>query len=116
MRLIKSAHDISEGGVLSAVAECCIINAENQMGAKVNIPVKSRDDFSFFSESQSRIVVSIEEKSKKDFENLLNKKEQYYILIGRTGGNSLRVNEKLEIDVDKLADIYFNTISRIMNA
>jgi len=115
-RMIKSAHDVSEGGVISAVAECCIINVENKMGAEVNIPVKSRDDLSFFSESQSRIVVSIDEKSKTDFENLLNKKKQYYILIGRTGGNSLRINEKLEIDVDKLADIYYNTISRIMNA
>jgi phosphoribosylformylglycinamidine synthase len=115
-RMIKSAHDVSEGGVISAVAECCDINTENKMGAEVNIPVKSRDDFSFFSESQSRLVVSIDEKYKTDFENLLNKKKQYYILIGRTGGNSLRVNEKLEIDVDKLADIYYNTISRIMNA
>lgn len=114
--MIKSAHDVSEGGVISAVAECCDINTENKMGAEVNIPVKSRDDFSFFSESQSRLVVSIDEKYKTDFENLLNKKKQYYILIGRTGGNSLRVNEKLEIDVDKLADIYYNTISRIMNA
>jgi phosphoribosylformylglycinamidine synthase II len=113
--IIKSAHDVSEGGVLSAIAECCIINNENKIGAVVNIPVKSREDFSFFSESQSRIIVSTDERSKEAFEEYLKENDQYFVLLGRTGGNSLKVNDKMEIAVDKLADIYYNTISHIMN-
>ncbi|MBK7498529.1 MAG: phosphoribosylformylglycinamidine synthase subunit PurL [Ignavibacteriales bacterium] len=57
--LIKSAHDISEGGIVSALAECCIINQEKQIGCEVEIATKSRKDFSLFSESQSRIIISI---------------------------------------------------------
>lgn len=113
--IIKSAHDISEGGIISALAECCIINIEKCIGAEVNIPVKTRIDFSLFSESQSRIIVSIDEKNKNDFEKYLKDKKQYYFHAGRTGGNSLKVNGKIEIAVDKLSDIYYNTISRIMN-
>lgn len=115
-RIIKSAHDVSEGGIIASLAECCIVNSENKIGADVNIPVKTRDDFSFFSESQSRIIVSIDEKYKKEFEKYLTEKEQYFVLLGKTGKNSLKANGKIEIDVESLSDVYFNTISRIMNA
>ncbi len=115
MRIIKSAHDVSEGGIISAIAECCIMNNENKIGAEVNIPVKTRDDFSFFSESQSRIIVSVDEKNKDLLEKYLKENEHYFKPLGRTGGNSLKINGKIEIEVDKLSDIYFNTISRIMN-
>ncbi|MDZ7766613.1 MAG: hypothetical protein U5K00_19700 [Melioribacteraceae bacterium] len=38
--LIESAHDISEGGIISALAECCIIEDEKPVGCEVDIPVK----------------------------------------------------------------------------
>ncbi len=113
--IVRSAHDISEGGIATAIAECCIMNNEKRIGADINIPIKTRADFSFFSESQSRIIVSIDEKSREKFEKNLKDKQQYFILLGKTGGGSLKVNNKMEIDINKLADIYYNTISRIMN-
>ncbi len=114
-RIIKSAHDISEGGIIAAVAECCIMDTENLIGAEINIPVKTRNDFSYFSESQSRIIVSISADSKEAFEKYLIETEQYYIFLGKTGGSLLKINKNMEIDVNKLADVYYNTISRIMN-
>ena len=113
--LIRSAHDVSEGGIISALAECCIMNNENKIGAEINLSVKTRMDFSLFSESQSRVIVSIHKESKKEFEDFLRKKEQVFWLLGNTGGTSLKVNNIMEIDVDKMADIYYNTISSIMN-
>ncbi len=113
--IIKSAHDVSEGGIISALAECCIMNNENKIGAEINLSVKARMDFSLFSESQSRVIVSIHKESKKEFEDFLRKKEQVFWLLGNTGGTSLKVNNIMEIDVDKMADIYYNTISSIMN-
>ena len=119
-KLINSAHDISEGGIISAIAECCILNKESAsgglIGAEVNIPIKTREDFSLFSESQSRIIVSLEPKNKDKFENLLNEKEQTFAFLGKTGGDKFVVNNKLKFDLDNLSDIYYNTISRIMNA
>ena len=114
-RIIKSAHDISEGGIISALAECCIMNNENKIGAEVKLPVKTREDFTFFSESQSRVIVSIHKNSRKEFEDFLGKKKQSFLLLGKTGGSTLKVNNIMEIDVNKLADIYYNTISNIMN-
>ena len=114
-KLIKSAHDISEGGVVSALAECCIINREKLIGADINIPIKSREDFSLFSESQSRIIISIDKGYKNSVEKILNETKQYFRFIGKTGGKKLIINSKLNFDLTHLEDLYYNTISRIMN-
>ncbi len=114
-KLIKSAHDISEGGAAVAIAECCIINQERLVGADVNIPIKSREDFSLFSESQSRIIISIAKENQGKVENILRDKNQKFYLAGKTGGSSIVINNKLTFELASLADIYYNTISRIMN-
>jgi phosphoribosylformylglycinamidine synthase len=114
-KLIKSAHDISEGGIVCALAECCIINNEKMLGAVVNVPVKSRKDFSYFSETQSRIIVSISKENKDEFEQLLHSSNQPYILSGTVGGSSLKINFDIDVSLKTLADLYYNTIPRIMS-
>jgi phosphoribosylformylglycinamidine synthase len=114
-KLVNSAHDVSEGGLVVSLAECCIMNEENLIGASVSIPIKTREDFSLFSESQSRIIISVSPEKQNEVEEFLNSKKQNFSLLGKTGGNKLQVNGKLNLSLKKLADIYFNTISRIMN-
>ena len=114
-KLIHSAHDVSEGGIISCLAECCILEKENLIGAEVNIPVKSREDFSFFSESQSRIVVSVSEGNKDEFEKHFPAGKISCTYLGKTGGERLLVNGKYGFDLIKLIDLYYNTISKIMN-
>ena len=115
-KLIESAHDVSEGGIICALAECCIIDAEKMIGAEVTIPIKTREDFSLFSESQSRIIVSVQEKNKEMFESLMKEKNQIYTLIGKTKKDNFKVNSKINMRLNDLADIYYKTIPRIMNA
>ncbi len=114
-KLINSAHDISEGGIVSAVAECCIMNENNFIGAEIKIHVKTRKDFSLFSESQSRIIVSIKPENKNVFEKILNESKQIFTYLGKTGGSKLKVNDEIDISLDELADKYYLTIPRIMN-
>jgi phosphoribosylformylglycinamidine synthase II len=114
-KLIKSAHDISEGGILCALAECCIINEENKIGASVEIPVKSRADFSLFSESQSRVVISVPAGKKDELEKYLSGMRQSFTFLGKTGGKDLNVKGIIKIEVERLADLYYNTIPQIMN-
>ncbi len=115
-KLVQSAHDVSEGGVVCAIAECCIMNEEKLIGAEVKIPVKNRDDFSFFSESQSRIIVSVKPEIKNDFEALLKKHDQYFTFLGNTAEIKFNVNGNIFSDVNELSEIYYGTIPRIMNA
>lgn len=114
--LLESAHDISEGGILTALAECSLIDEENLLGAEVEIPVERREDFSFFSESQSRVIISIKPENKEKFEKAVNKTNIKFHLLGKVNGSNLTVNNKYKFELDKLADIYFNTITKKMNA
>jgi len=115
-KLIKSAHDVSEGGIAACLAECCIMNEEKIIGAKVDVPVKSRKDFTLFSESQSRIVVSVSPDKKTKFEEVLKKLKQPFTNIGTTGGSVLKINEEIKTELEEIADIYFNTITNIMSS
>ncbi len=67
-KLIESSHDISDGGLAVAIAECCF---GNQLGAKIKI---NNIDFSknavLFSESHSRFVVSVCPENQKPFEEI----------------------------------------------
>lgn len=114
--LIKSAHDISEGGIAAALAECCIINQEKQIGCEVEIPIKSRKDFSLFSESQSRIIISVEDEKIPDLELELKTANVSYTRLGRVAGISLKIIDLFEVSSDYLADIYYNTLPGIMSS
>ncbi len=114
-KIINSAHDISEGGIVCALAECCIIDEEKKLGAEILVTIKSRKDFTYFSETQSRIIVSVSENKKLEFEKLVQNFNQSITLLGRVIGPSLKINNDIDVEVDKLADLYFNTIARIMS-
>lgn len=114
--LIKSAHDISEGGIASCLAECCIINDINMIGANVNVQINNRLDFSLFSESQSRIIVSLSPEDREKFESKLKGFNQPFTYLGTTGGDSLIINDKINLELTEIANLYYNTIPNIMNS
>lgn len=114
--LINSAHDVSEGGIVSSLAESCIINYEKMIGADVNVSIKSREDFSLFSESQSRVIVSVSNENMRKFESKLNEFQQSFNYIGKTGGNKLKINSKINLDLANLSEVYFATIPDIMSS
>lgn len=114
--LIKSAHDISEGGIVSALAECCIINQEKQIGCEVEIPIKSRKDFSLFSESQSRIIISISQTKIPELEPELKLLNVKFTKLGTVAGSYFKIKNLFDVSVNELSDIYYNTIPRIMSS
>jgi phosphoribosylformylglycinamidine synthase II len=66
--LIESAHDLSEGGLAVALAECLFTN--EKLGADVKIagnPVSA-----LFSETQSRFLLSVKAEQKHEFESLVD--------------------------------------------
>ncbi len=113
--LINSAHDISDGGIITAIAESCIINPEKPFGAKVKIPIKTREDFSFFSESQSRVIVSVDPESQNKFEETVAKNFTHFLLIGNVIGTSLNVNDQYDFPIDQLIDLYYSAIQKRMD-
>ncbi|MBI5815805.1 MAG: phosphoribosylformylglycinamidine synthase subunit PurL [Nitrospinae bacterium] len=58
-RLVHSMHDVSDGGLIVALAECCFkIGSDKQLGFEVSFNTDLRPDLFLFSETQSRAVIS----------------------------------------------------------
>ncbi len=81
--MVKACHDLSEGGLAVAAAEMAFAG---DLGLEIDlskVPSKDvdRDDFMLFSESNSRFLIEIAPKAKKDFEALM--KDKACALIGK---------------------------------
>lgn len=111
---IKSAHDISEGGLITAIIECSILNKNLVLGCEIEINEGTRFDLALFSESQSRIIVSIDPKDQKSFEELAVESKQSFTNLGVVKGKEISVNGRIKIELNELYDLYYNSISRIM--
>ncbi|MCU0289999.1 MAG: AIR synthase-related protein, partial [Acidobacteria bacterium] len=97
LRLINSAHDISEGGLAVALAECCIMDKRNQIGCEINYNFNFRKDFDLFSESQSRVIISASRENRDKIIEVCNKFKTKILKIGVTGGNLLSINKDINI-------------------
>jgi len=112
---IKSAHDLSDGGLAVALAESCIINRNKPVGVSVNLAdLNMRPDWFLFSESQSRILISVSQKNAKSLEDYFQGKNIPIRKIGQVGGTSLKINDWINISVEELIRIYYHTLDRIM--
>jgi len=110
---IESAHDLSDGGLAVALAECCIINKSNPIGAQISIPdIQMRPEWFLFSESQSRIVISVKSENKKHVENQFANQSIPIALIGKTGGKYFKINDWISVSLKDLNEIYYQTIPK----
>lgn len=112
--LVKSAHDVSEGGLAVALAECCFLNPKTNFGAMVNVEIKARPDFGLFAEDQSRIVFSLNENSITPLHEICRRYQIPVKVIGRVGGSSLVINDLINTSTSDLESIYRNSIRNKM--
>jgi phosphoribosylformylglycinamidine synthase len=109
-RLVRSAHDCSDGGLAVTLAECCFDT--DGVGADVSIDrvVVARTDAinhaaALFGESASRVVLSVAPALLSDVVRRAAAAGVPARLIGRTGGRSLRIAVGGDMMVDvTLAD------------
>lgn len=108
--LVESAHDVSEGGIAVALAECLFSdklenlgnfenfeNSEKILGAEVNLQMPAEN---IFSESQSRFILSISPKNQEKFEKMIHTTALQAERIGRvTDGGRLAIFGNVDISV-----------------
>ncbi|QQE74928.1 phosphoribosylformylglycinamidine synthase subunit PurL [Brevibacillus composti] len=87
--LVKSAHDLSEGGLGVALAEACF---GHNIGATVSLDTELRADVLLFSESQSRILISVAKEHANTVLALAREQGVPAQAIGETGTEQLVVN------------------------
>jgi phosphoribosylformylglycinamidine synthase len=119
-RLLRSAHDLSDGGLAVALAECLFGPLGETMGVSVALETPRRADLVLFSESQSRILVSVPRERAGELEDLAEERAVPLSRIGVVGGDNLevRVNgeKAIERSVLSLREGWWSSIERGLSA
>jgi phosphoribosylformylglycinamidine synthase len=89
--LIESAHDLSDGGLVVAIAECAISSG---IGAKVDLNFVDDPRLLLFAEDPSRILVTVPEKARPEVESVISEYNVLAAAIGTTGGEALDISWK----------------------
>jgi phosphoribosylformylglycinamidine synthase len=108
-RLVRSAHDCSDGGIAVAIAECCFDTGS--IGAELSLDAVSvaRDPqmnvaATLFGESASRAIVSIAADAVTEVLERAAAAGVPARVIGETGGNRLRISVGGAVAIDESLD------------
>ena len=98
--LIKSAHDVSIGGIITAVSKMCI---KGNKGINLKKPKFLINEIEyFFAEDQGRYIIEITKKNLKKVTDLLNKNAVHFDELGSINENQLYINDKTKVTIDVL--------------
>jgi phosphoribosylformylglycinamidine synthase len=86
---VRTAHDVSDGGLAVALAEMCL--AGNGIGCKVDLAFDGRIDRALFGESGCRVVVTVLEELAFDLEQAASEAGVVARRLGVTGDARLVV-------------------------
>ena len=110
---VVSAHDISLGGMLTAISKMCI---KGNKGFEFNNPkfLMSEIEY-FFSEDQGRYIIEINPKDLKKVINILDKNSVHYDEIGKIIVKDLVINQKTKVTIDELKSYNTNWLNKYMS-
>jgi phosphoribosylformylglycinamidine synthase len=120
-RLIRSAHDCSDGGIAVTLAECCFGSG---MGAEASIDAHSVSKdrglnvaAALFGESASRVVVSAPSDNITEVLQSAARAGVPARVIGETGGNRLRIavagTTEIDVAIDEAERAWSDTIGHL---
>jgi phosphoribosylformylglycinamidine synthase len=119
--LLLSAHDCSDGGLGIALAESCFSSlGRDAVGAKIDLKGGLGPTALLFSESPSRIVISFDAADAQKVQEIAERNNAPFAIIGRVGGNDLKItiggNEVVATSVSKLEEVWRTALSSKLEA
>jgi len=115
-RLIKSAHDISEGGLAVTLAESAI---KGRLGFTVDLPGTSDQAAQIlFSEAPTRVAVSLAEENLDTVKSIASQYQLPLTVLGRVGGRRLVIGRSdhmlIDLDLEQAAHTWGEALACIM--
>ncbi len=89
-RLVKSAHDVSLGGLFVTLVECALPGG---LGFDITSPAEIRGDAFLFGESQSRVVVSVSSEQETDFLDFMMETGIHFSALGHVTKEEFRIDD-----------------------
>ncbi|HEY1235883.1 MAG TPA: phosphoribosylformylglycinamidine synthase subunit PurL, partial [Candidatus Binatia bacterium] len=112
--VLCSAHDVSDGGMAVALAECCI-GGEKPLGVRIESREMIRGDALLFSESQSRIIVSVKEENLDKLREIAARHAVPMQVIGTVGGTRFVFQPLVQVSVEELKGIWSSGLAAKLN-
>lgn len=110
-QLIASAHDVSDGGLFTTLAESAM---PRNLGFSIEADRDFRLDAFLFGESQSRVVVSISPDQYKAFGEFIAQQKVFYRLLGTVHETDFHVNGQKILSCETAKPLYDNTLGAMM--
>jgi len=112
-KFIKSAHDVSLGGIITSLSKMCI---KGKKGATLKKPNYLINQFEYlFGEDQGRYIIEI---SKDDLENttkILRENSVHFDELGSVNDDSLIIDDKTKVSIDDLIKSHTNWLTNYMD-
>ncbi len=109
---VKSAHDISLGGIITAISKMCI---KGNKGIEIKKPKFLINEIEyFFAEDQGRYLIEINQKDFKDVSKILDKNSVHYDEIGKIIDKDMIIDQKTKLTIDELKSYNTNWLKSYM--
>jgi len=103
---LHSAHDCAEGGMLVALAECCLLGGIGVRCPAIRPEPPLRLDAAFFGESPSRYIVSVTSRAMPELQSLARRHHVELSLLGLAGGDILEFEGQLRLTLAELREAW----------
>jgi phosphoribosylformylglycinamidine synthase len=119
--LLASAHDCSDGGLAVTLAESCFSSlGRDAVGAAVDLKGPLGPTAQLFSESPSRIVISFDPSDAAAVQEIAERNQAPFAILGRVGGNELVIavdgEETVRTEVAELESAWRDALATKLQA
>ena len=111
---IKSAHDVSLGGLITALSKMCI---KGNKGINLQKPKILMNEIEyFFAEDQGRYIIEINPKDLSSVIKILEKNAVHYDELGIIKEKFMTINQKTKVTIDELKSYNTNWLNNFMSS
>ncbi len=111
LKMLESAHDISDGGLFITLLESAM---PNNLGFDVLTESDIREDAFLFGEAQSRVIVSVDRDNEEKFLDFMVKIKFPFSVIGHITKGKIVIDDQHFGMIDEFKSVYDNAIGNKM--
>ncbi|MDB5020446.1 MAG: purL, partial [Pedobacter sp.] len=112
-KLVKSVHDVADGGLYINLLESAMVN---DLGFDISSDEEIRPDAFLFGEAQGRVVVSLSSDQQEAFVELLAASETEFSLLGTVTDGALLVDGNSFGSVLEAKQVHLNVLHNLLGA
>jgi phosphoribosylformylglycinamidine synthase II len=100
--LLRSAHDCADGGMLVALAECCLLGGQGVRCPALRPEPPLRLDAAFFGETPGRFIVSAPSRAMPELQTLARRHHVEISLLGMAGGETVEFEGQFRLSLAEM--------------